>query len=184
MQKETSTSCASRRRPPLRYALGVLFLLCAVPRSSVAANVLEPKQPEAKTTQVRIKHIHRVVRECRHEMGKPESRCVAKLTSADPRTQLQLLPLRDASLDARNDSRKPIDVALGSGGESSGATVDVAAGRWAVAWWAPPGHDQFEAAPPRTVEVALETVTGACEPTTSGCKLVRGIKRRVRIAHP
>jgi hypothetical protein len=184
MQTETSTSCASRRCPPLRYGLGVLFLLCAVPRSSVAANVLEPKQPEAKTTKVRIKHTHRTVRECRYEASTPESRCVASLTSADPRTKLQLWPIRDGSLEARNDSRKPVDVVLGSGGESSQAIADVAAGRWEVAWLAQPGHDQFEAKPPTTVEVALETVTGACELNRSGCKLVRGIKRRVRIAHP
>jgi hypothetical protein len=183
MQTATSTSCASRRYPGLRYTLGVLFLLCAVPRSSVAANVLEPKQPEAKTTKVRIKHTHRTVRECRYEASTPESRCVASLTSADPRTKLRLLPIRDGSLEARNDGRKPVDVVLGSGGESSQAIADVSAGRWEVDWLVQPGYE-FEAAPPTTVEVALETVTGACELNRSGCRLVRGIKRRVRIAHP
>ncbi len=184
MQTETSTSCASRRCQRLRYALGALLLLCA-PRSSIAANVLEPKPREAKTTKVRITHTHRTVRECRHEQSAPVSRCVPKLAPADPRTKLELLPIRDGSLEARNDPRKPVDIALGSGGESSQASADVAAGRWEIAWPARPEHDWFVAAPPATVEVSLETVTGACELSTATCKVVRdAVKRRVRIGHP
>ena len=184
MRKETSTSCAFRRRRRLRLTLGALCVLCAFPRSSGATNVLEPKQPESKTTKVRITHTHRAVRECQYETSTREPRCVAKFAPADPRTKIQLSPLRSASLEARDDVRKPVDVALGSGGETSQATADVAPGRWEVVWSPHSGKDRFDAAPPASIEVALETVTGSCELATTACKLVRSaVKRRVRIAH-
>jgi len=184
MQTETSTSCASSRRRRLRLVLGALCVLTAFPQSSGATNALEPKQPESKTTKVRITHTHRAVQACQYEPSKPEPHCVAKFAPKDPRTKIQLLPVRPASLEARDDVRKPVDIALGSGGESSQAVADVAKGRWEVAWWPHSGQDRFDAAPPATVEVALETISGACELGTTACKLVRSaVKRRVRIAH-
>lgn len=184
MRMETSTNCASRRRPRRRLTLGTLCVLCVFPRNSGAANVLEPEQPESKTTKVRITHTHRAVRECQYEASAPEPRCMAKLAPADPQTKIQLSPIRSASLEARDDVRKPVDIALGSGGETSQATADVAAGRWEVVWWPHSGKDRFDAAPPAVVEVALETVTGSCELATTACRLVRSaVKRRMRIAH-
>jgi hypothetical protein len=180
MRTETSTGCASRRGR-LRLSLCTIYVLCAFPCDSGAANALEPKRPESKTTNVRVTHTHRAVRECQYEASKPERRCVTKLASGDARTTLQLVPVRNASLEARHDDRKPINVALDSLGESSGLVV-VAAGRWKIVWWPHAGQDQFDAAPPEGVSVSLETLTGACELEGNACKLVpSAVKRSVRV---
>jgi hypothetical protein len=137
-------------------------------------------RPDIKTQAVRVSHRHRSIAECIHVAV--SATCVGRVADADTGTSLtfERAGVANAALDGAHGRVRVVFPHL-RGAQQQLLALPI--GDWVVDW---PGNARLERLSVRAgtrTEVALATISGACELKAGHCELIPGVReRRIRIS--
>lgn len=170
----------------VRVALAFIFgfLTTAAGVEQVVEDAPSSIEREPTTALVRLRHVHLAVARCTFEAQLAEGRCVAAYEERDGTTALMLRPVRTRRLRRAEDTRTPVNVAVGSEGTPLEGDIVVAPGTWEIEWPGYPTKRTFVAVAGGTIHVRLGTTSGECERSPQACRLRATVSRTVGVVGP
>jgi hypothetical protein len=153
---------------------GSVGLSFAVTLGVFAAGGVEPPNslaPAGGPAVLRATLEYRVVQSCHASKADAGAGCTPRSRQLQATETIVLHPVRERSLESREDSRAPLTLSLEARGHDSDNFVALPAGLWRLEWRGYSQQPVFRAASRARLQLHLTVNRGRCDPTAGGCKL-------------
>ena len=168
------------RAVPTFAAAALLFVtVVAIPTSGSATRPPSSVEPAPNHKRVMVSHRHQRVAACALVRSSEAVSCSPRLEEANSATSVTFTPA--GRLLSTVSAQRPLTVTFPSRVGAQELNAELAVGAWTAAWSGAPNVTRVDVPARGTVALSLRTVSGRCERTRSGCKLVETVSRRATV---